>query len=93
MDNSLILALIGFVTSLLVAAIGFFAAVRAAKILAFVQLYRNVDLAIRQRGATDPTPTELSALTEGLKTIREPIEHECKRAQLQSGFLCVLVRK
>ena len=34
MDNSLILALIGSVTSLLVAAIGFFAAVRAAKVAA-----------------------------------------------------------
>ena len=31
MDNSLILALIGSVTSLVVAAVGFFAAVRAAK--------------------------------------------------------------
>ena len=53
---------------------------RAASVFAFVQLYRNVDLAMRQRGATDPTPTELAALTEGLKTIREPIEHEYKRA-------------
>lgn len=88
MDNSLILALIGSVTSLLVAAIGFFAAVRAASVFAFVQLFRNVDIAMRQRGAADPTPTELSALTEGLKTIREPIEHEYNRAQLQSGFLC-----
>ena len=34
MDNSLTLALIGSVTSLLVAAIGFFAAVRAAKVAA-----------------------------------------------------------
>lgn len=34
MDNSIILALIGSVTSLLVAAIGFFAAVRAAKVAA-----------------------------------------------------------
>ena len=59
-----------------------------SKILAFVQLYRNVDLAMRQRGAADPTPLELAALTEGLKTIREPIEHEYKRAQLQSDFLC-----
>ena len=184
MDNSLILALIGSVTSLLVAAIGFFAAVRAAKIaaeretarafalkrhdaileaakilldranlyqqmlqttdvglnqaesalrvqmfvaladkltrhmdldrvvlgvvpyvgnipttdydqqadlskiLAFVQLCRDVNLAMNQRRAVDPTPLELAALTEGLRTIREPIAHECKRAQLQSGFLC-----
>ena len=188
MDNSLILALIGSVTSLLVAAIGFFAAVRAAKvaaeretarafalkrhdaileatkilldranlyrqmlqvtdvglnlteaaprvqmiatlmdklshhmdldrvvlgvvpyvgnipttdydqqsdlskILAFVQLYRNVDLDMRQRGAADPTPLELAALTEGLKTIREPIELEYNRAQLQSDFLCARVK-
>ena len=61
MDNSLILALIGSVASLLVAAIGFFAAVRAASVFAFVQLCRNVDLAMRQRGATDSTPTELAA--------------------------------
>ena len=188
MDNSIILALIGSVTSLLVAAIGFFAAVRAAKvaaeretarafalkrhdaileatkilldranlyrqmlqvtdvglnlteaaprvqmiatlmdklshhmdldrvilgvvpyvdnipttdydqqsdlskILAFVQLCRNVDLAMRQRGAADPTPLELAALTEGLKTIRESIEHEYKRVQLQSDFLCARVK-
>ena len=163
MDNSLILALIGSVTSLLVAAIGFFAAVRAAKvaaeretarafalkrhdaileatkilldranlyrqmlqvtdvglnlteaaprvqmiatlmdklshhmdldrvvlgvvpyvgnipttdcdqqsdlskILAFVQLCRNVDLAMRQRVATDPTPPELAVMTLPIK--------------------------
>ena len=79
-------------SKLLVAAIGFFAAVRAASVFAFVQLYRNVDLAMRQRGATNPTPTELAALTEGLKTIREPIEHEYKRAQLQSDFLCERVK-
>ena len=59
-----------------------------SKILAFVQLCRNVDLAMNQRRAVDPTPLELAALTEGLRTIREPIAHECKRAQLQSGFLC-----
>ena len=59
-----------------------------SKILAFVQLYQNVDLAMRQRGAADPTTIELAALTEGLKTIRDPIEHEYKRAQLQSNFLC-----
>ena len=92
MDNSLTLALIGSVTSLLVAAIGFFAAVRAASVFAFVQLYRNVDLAMRQRGAADPTPLELAALTEGLKTIRESIEHEYKRVQLQSDFLCARVK-
>ena len=92
MDNSLILALIGSVASLLVAVIGFFAAVRAASVFAFVQLYRNVDLATRQRGAADPTPLELAALTEGLKTIREPIEHEYNRAQLQSDFLCARVK-
>lgn len=92
MDNSLILALIGSVASLLVAVIGFFAAVRAASVFAFVQLCRNVDLAMRQRGATDSTPTELAALTEGLKTIREPIEHEYKRAQLQSDFLCARLK-
>ena len=92
MDNSLTLALIGSVTSLLVAAIGFFAAVRAASVFAFVQLYRNVDLAMRQRGASDPIPLELAALTEGLKTIREPIEHEYNRAQLQSDFLCARVK-
>ena len=63
-----------------------------SKILAFVQLYRNVDLAMRQRGAADPTPLELAALTEGLKTIREPIEHEYNRAQLQSDFLCARVK-
>ena len=63
-----------------------------SKILAFVQLCRNVDLAMNQRRAVDPTPLELAALTEGLKTIREPIAHECKRAQLQSDFLCARVR-
>ena len=92
MDNSLTLALIGSVTSLLVAAIGFFAAVRAASVFAFAQIYRNVDLAMRQRGAADPIPLELAALTEGLKTIREPIEHEYNRAQLQSDFLCARVK-
>lgn len=92
MDTSLKLALIGSVTSLVVAAIGFCAAVRAAKIFAFVQLYRNVGLAMRQRGAVDPTPLELAALTEGLRTIREPIEHEYRRAQLQSDFLCARVK-
>ena len=59
-----------------------------SKILAFVQLCRDVNLAMNQRRAVDPTPLELAALTEGLRTIREPIAHECKRAQLQSGFLC-----
>ena len=92
MDNSRTLALIGSVTSRLVAAIGFFAAVRAASVFVFVQLCRNVDLAMRQRGAADPTPLELAALTEGLKTIREPIEHEYNRAQLQSDFLCARVK-
>ena len=92
MGNPLALALVGSVTSLLVAVIGFFAAVRAASVFAFVQLCRNVDLAMRQRVATDPTPPELAALTEGLKTIREPIEHEYKRAQLQSDFLCERVK-
>ena len=92
MDNSIILALIGSVTSLLVAAIGFFAAVRAASVFAFVQLCRNVDLAMRQRGAADPTPLELAALTGGLRTIREPIELEYNRAQLQSDFLGARVK-
>ena len=67
MDNSLTLALIGSVTSLLVAAIGFFAAVRAASVFAFVQLCRNVDLAMRQRVATDPTPPELAVMTLPIK--------------------------
>ena len=67
MDNSLILALIGSVTSLLVAAIGFFAAVRAASVFAFVQLCRNVDPAMRQRVATDPTPPELAVMTLPIK--------------------------
>ena len=67
MDNSLILALIGSVASLLVAVIGFFAAVRAASVFAFVQLCRNVDLAIRQRIATDPTPPELAVMTLSIK--------------------------
>ena len=67
MDNSIILALIGSVTSLLVAAIGFFAAVRAASVFAFVQLCRNVDLAMRQRVATDPTPPELAVMTLPIK--------------------------
>ena len=67
MDNSLILVLIGSVTSLLVAAIGFFAAVRAASVFAFVQLCRNVDLAMRQRVATDPTPPELAVMTLPIK--------------------------
>ena len=92
MGNSLALALVGSVTSLLVAAIGFFAAVRAASVFAFVQLCRNVDLAMRQRIATDPILLELAALTEGPKTIREPIEHEYNRAQLQSDFLCARVK-
>ena len=63
-----------------------------SKILAFVQLCRDVNLAMNQRRAVDPTPLELAALTEGLKTIREPIEHEYNRAQLQSDFLCARVR-
>ena len=67
MDNSLILALIGSVTSLLVAVIGFFAAVRAASVFAFVQLCRNVDPAMRQRVATDPTPPELAVMTLPIK--------------------------
>ena len=67
MDNSLILALIGSVASLLVAVIGFFAAVRAASVFAFVQLCRNVDLAMRQRVATDPTPPELAVMTLPIK--------------------------
>lgn len=92
MDTSLILALIGSVTSLLVAAIGFFAAVRAASVFAFVQLCRNVDLAMRQRGAADPTPLELAALTDALRTIREPIEHEYKRAQLQPDCLSMRLK-
>ena len=92
MGNIITLALICSVTSLLVAAVGFFAAVRAASVFAFVHLSRNVDIAMRQRGAFDPTSTELAALTEGLKAIREPIEHEYKRAQLQSGFLCARLK-
>ena len=92
MGNSLALALVGSVTSLLVAVIGFFAAVRAASVFVFVQLCRNVDLAMRQRVAADPTPLELAALTEGLKTIREPIEHEYNRVQIQSDFLCARVK-
>ena len=67
MDSSLILVLIGSVTSLLVAVIGFFAAVRAASVFAFVQLCRNVDLAMRQRVATDPTPPELAVMTLPIK--------------------------
>ena len=67
MDNSLILALLGSVASLLVAVIGFFAAVRAASVFAFVQLCRNVDLAMRQRVATDPTPPELAVMTLPIK--------------------------
>lgn len=63
-----------------------------SKILAFVQLCRDVNLAMNQRGAADPIPLELAALTEGLKTIREPIEHEYNRAQLQSDFLCARVK-
>ena len=78
MANSLILALVGSVTSLVVAAIAFFAAVRAAKIVALVQLCRNVDLAMHRRGVANPTPLELVAPTEGLRTIREPIEYEYK---------------
>ena len=85
MDNSLTLALIGSVTSLLVAAIGFFAAVRAASVFAFVQLCRNVDLAMHQRGATDPTPPELAALKEGLKAIRGPIARFCAEAKHSEG--------
>ena len=92
MGNIITLALIGSVTSLLVAAVGFFAAVRAASVFASVYLFRNVDIAMRQHGATDPTQAELTALTECLKTIREPIEHEYKRAQLQSDFLCARVK-
>ena len=67
MGNSLALALVGSVTSLLVAVIGFFAAVRAASVFAFVQLCRNVDLAMRQRIATDPTPPELAVMTLFIK--------------------------
>ena len=67
MGNSLALALVGSVTSLLVAVIGFFAAVRAASVFAFVQLCRNVDLAMRQRVATDPTPPELAVMTLSIK--------------------------
>lgn len=63
-----------------------------SKILAFVQLCRNVDLAMRQRGAVDPMSAELVALTEGLKIIREPIAHEYKRAQLQADFLCTKLK-
>ena len=85
MDNSLILALIGSVASLLVAVIGFFAAVRAASVFAFVQLCRNVDLAMRQRVATDPTPPELAALTEGLKAICGPIARFCAEAKHSEG--------
>ena len=68
MGNSLALALVGSVTSLLVAVIGFFAAVRAASVFAFVQLCRNVDLAMRQRIATDPTPPELAVMTLSIKS-------------------------
>ena len=85
MDNSLILVLIGSVTSLLVAVIGFFAAVRAASVFAFVQLCRNVDLAMRQRVAADPIPFELAALTEGLKAIRGPIARFCAEAKHSEG--------
>ena len=92
MDNSLILALIGSVASLLVAVIGFFAAVRAASVFVFVQLCRNVDLSMRQRGATDSTPTELAALTEGLRTICESVEHEYRRAQLQPDCLSMRLK-
>ena len=67
MGNSLALALVGSVTSLLVAVIGFFAAVRAASVFVFVQLCRNVDLAMRQRVATDPTPPELAVMTLPIK--------------------------
>ena len=68
MGNSLALALVGSVTSLLVAVIGFFAAVRAASVFAFVQLCRNVDLAMRQRIATDPTPPELAVMILSIKS-------------------------
>ena len=85
MGNSLALALVGSVTSLLVAVIGFFAAVRAASVFAFVQLCRNVDLAMRQRIATDPTPPELAALKEGLKAIRGPIARFCAEAKHSEG--------
>ena len=67
MGNPLALALVGSVTSLLVAVIGFFAAVRAASVFAFVQLCRNVDLAMRQRVATDPTPPELAVMILSIK--------------------------
>ena len=67
MGNPLALALVGSVTSLLVAVIGFFAAVRAASVFAFVHLCRNVDLAMRQRVATDPTPPELAVMTLPIK--------------------------
>ena len=67
MGNPLALALVGSVTSLLVAVIGFFAAVRAASVFAFVQLCRNVDPAMRQRVATDPTPPELAVVTLRIK--------------------------
>lgn len=63
-----------------------------SKIIAFFKLCQNVDFAMRQRGATDSTPIELAALMEGLRTIREPIEHEYKRAQLQADFLCERVK-
>ncbi len=51
MDNALILALIGSVTSILVAAIGFFAAIRAAGIAAERETVRAFIRKSMARGA------------------------------------------
>ena len=67
MGNSLALALVGSVTSLLVAAIGFFAAVRAASVFAFVQLCRNVVFVFMIRRPPRSTPPELAVMTLSIK--------------------------